>query len=197
MAARQRAFTLVELMVTIAVMVVLVMAAAPSFTEFRRNSDLVSGTNTLLAAINTAKSEAMKRSANAGVAPITGTDWSTGLRVFVDQDMNGTFNGDDIELTQFASVADGSTTTFPGQLTISTSTAGLAYIGFTAAGYLQRGAAGTGTGSTLSITRVDAGATGKDISTTTRRIIVALSGQVRSCKPASTSDATCKKSDGS
>ena len=51
-------FTLIELMVTLAIAAVLMMVAAPSFVGFQRNSEMTSVTNSLLAAANAARAEA-------------------------------------------------------------------------------------------------------------------------------------------
>ena len=52
---RNGGFTLIELMVTIALAAVLMTIAAPSFVQYQRNSELTSLTNSLLAAINAAE----------------------------------------------------------------------------------------------------------------------------------------------
>ena len=66
---RAAGFTLIELMVTVAIGAVLMMVAAPSFIGFQRNSEMTSLTNALLAAANTARAEAMKTGMNAFVVP--------------------------------------------------------------------------------------------------------------------------------
>ena len=54
-------FTLIELMVTLAILAILMAVATPNFTTYQRNSELTSITNSLVAAINSARGEAMKR----------------------------------------------------------------------------------------------------------------------------------------
>ncbi len=73
-------------MITLAIGAVLMMVAAPSFVGFQRNSEMTSITNSLLAAANTARAEAMKTGMNAFVVPSgNGSDWSAGWVVFVDK----------------------------------------------------------------------------------------------------------------
>jgi len=75
----QQGFTLIELMVTIAVMAILLMVAVPSFKEATLGSKLGSYANSLVAGAHLARSEAIKRS-----APVTlcvssnGTSCGTG-----------------------------------------------------------------------------------------------------------------------
>ena len=45
---KQKGFTLIELMVTIAVMAIIAMMAAPSFNEINSNQNLKKSTNTLV-----------------------------------------------------------------------------------------------------------------------------------------------------
>lgn len=59
--ANQFGFTLIELMVTIAVASVLIMVAVPSFNDAILNSKLTGNANNLLSSIQIARSEAIKR----------------------------------------------------------------------------------------------------------------------------------------
>lgn len=58
---RQQGVTLIELMVTIAVLAVLVTLAAPSFAEFRERQALRGAADNFVAAVGLAKEEAVKR----------------------------------------------------------------------------------------------------------------------------------------
>lgn len=95
----QRGFTLMELMVTLAVAGVILGIAVPNFREFMRNSRLTSAGNDLIASINLARTEAVKRqlpvgicaTANpAGAPPVCSGAWATGASsawvVWVDAD---------------------------------------------------------------------------------------------------------------
>lgn len=61
---RAAGFTLIELMVTIAVAAVLTAMAVPSFTRFAVSSRLVNHTNDLIGNLNIARSEAIRRNRN-------------------------------------------------------------------------------------------------------------------------------------
>jgi type IV fimbrial biogenesis protein FimT len=92
-----RGFTLLELMMVIALAAVILAIGAPSFAEFRRNARLTAPANDFLAATQLARTEAVKRqasvaicqSASAGTPNPTcdGADF-TGWIVFVDRDRN-------------------------------------------------------------------------------------------------------------
>jgi type IV fimbrial biogenesis protein FimT len=78
-------FTLLELMIAIAVAGVLMALAVPSGTDIIRNNRLTTYTNELVTALNLARSEAVKRGQQVVVRK-TGTNWENGWQVFVDVD---------------------------------------------------------------------------------------------------------------
>lgn len=167
----KRGFTLIELMVTVAIIAIAMMIAVPNMSAFQRNAELASTTNTLLASINTARSEAMKRGMNAMVRPIDTADWSKGWVVFVD-------------------VARDGDRTNPANIIVATQDALSNY--FTVTGFnVSFNASGFATGSpangTFVIKRNDL--SGTEQTKETRKVVVDLTGRVRSCKPAT--DANC------
>lgn len=92
-----RGVTLVELMVTLAVLAVLVSAAAPSFVNMIRNNQRTALLNQLLADIQLARSAAIKSGqphvicpAGAGGATQCGDDWTQGWVVFRDNPRGNT-----------------------------------------------------------------------------------------------------------
>ncbi len=174
-------FTLVELMVTLVIAVVLMAAAAPSFITFQRNAELTSYANTLVAAINAARGEAIKRGRAAMVVPQDGTSWSSGLRVFVDMDRSQDFTTDDT--TVFTRDAS------PSYLTVSgnnTAQENPPYILFDASGYSKTKAGGFGALSfTIARNDVDTATAASE----TRRVVIASTGRVRVCKPST--DTSC------
>lgn len=183
-----RGFTLIELLVTMAIGVVLLMVAVPSFTTYQKNAELTSASNTLLAAINAARGEAMKRGMSAMVVPTSnGSDWTTGWVVFVDKNNSRTFNdtGDipDITVLKQAAVPNGISITGNNNATGSTP-----YIMFDASGYSKLKNGGFGA-LAISFARTDVAAA--DQSSQTRRIIIASTGRGRICTPVSATDTKC------
>lgn len=189
----QRGFTLIELMVTVAIAAILLMVAVPGMTSFKRNAELTSATNSLLVAINTARGEAMKRGMNAIVKPAVGNDWNSGIVVFVDQDRDKVFDATkDIQLLKQPALASYFTVT-PGD-NADTVKANPAFMTFDPSGFARTttGNMGPTAASTLQIARNDL--TGTTLLTQTRRIMIAVTGRPRACKPASASDSQCSVS---
>lgn len=96
--ANQRGFTLVELMITLAVVAILVALAAPPFQSFVENNRSVTATNEFLSALTLTRSEAVKRDrvtvlcASSDGATCTGA-WNEGWIAFEDANGNGALDG--------------------------------------------------------------------------------------------------------
>lgn len=74
---RKVGFTLVELLVTIAVAAILLTLAVPSLTELIKNNQITSQNNELVAMLNFAKSQSVRRNEDITTAFITSTgEWS-------------------------------------------------------------------------------------------------------------------------
>ena len=72
-----RGFTLVEMMVTIAILAILIAIATPSFTRMIQDSRVTTQANDLLLAMTLARSEAIKRAEDVSVSP-EGADFDSG-----------------------------------------------------------------------------------------------------------------------
>lgn len=97
MARRQRGFTILELMMTIAVIAVIAGFAAPSFLSTIRDNRIVTDNNELIATLAFARSEAIKRGQRVTVCPSAdqascagGGGWEQGWIAFVDPTGVGT-----------------------------------------------------------------------------------------------------------
>jgi type IV fimbrial biogenesis protein FimT len=98
-------FTLIELVVTLVVVGILATVAVPSIRNIIKDHRLSGYTNELLADMNYARSEALKRAtpvttckttnpqANSPACDTTASDpWTTGRIIFVDTNKNGAIN---------------------------------------------------------------------------------------------------------
>ena len=182
--ARELGFTLIELMVTLALVAILMAVAVPSFTTYQRNAELTSFSNSLLSGINAARGEAMKRGRNAMVVPTDGASWSNGWTVFVDVNRNGVYD-ETTDITVLRREAA------PSYLTV-TNTAGTAadslYIMYDASGYSRLTGGGFGAW-TVQVARNDV--TGSTLLAQTRRIKIASTGRARVCTPTTAADEYC------
>lgn len=179
-----KGFSLIELMVSVALVAVLMMVAVPSLTTFQRNAELTSFANTLLASINAARGESMKRGRYAMVVPADGTNWSSGWVVFVDIDRSQAYEA----ASDISILARGAP---PSYLTISangTAAESPPYLMFDASGYSKTKAGGFGA-VTFGIQRNDV--SGTEQLQQTRRVKIASTGRVRICTPVSSTDSLC------
>jgi type IV fimbrial biogenesis protein FimT len=183
--AQSSGFTLIELMVTLAIAAILMMVAVPSFTDFQRNAQLTSVANNMLASINAAKGEAMKRGGDVVIAPFDGTSWASGMTVFVDKNNNRTYqSGTDVLIQQ-------NTLEVPSYLTVTPNNAPAAsppYIRFNAQGY-PRPVGSDLRDFTISIVRNDV--TGSAVFRQSRYLKMAITGNLRICTPTSATDVNC------
>ena len=91
-------FTLVELIIAIAILAILLAIGLPSFQGSLRNSRVISTTNELIASISLARSEALRNPGGAVLCTTTngvtcGGDWNNGWMIWIDVNGDGNPGG--------------------------------------------------------------------------------------------------------
>lgn len=112
---RASGFTLMELMVALAILSFLSVLAAPSYDRVIKNSRMASATSDLMSSLATAKSESIgrnnaislcKRNSDAS-ACVTSGGWQQGWIIFIDDNNNGVLNsGEEVLYSQEAYSGD-------------------------------------------------------------------------------------------
>ena len=115
-------FTLLELIVTVAMISIVMAFAVPSMTTFNQNDRLTTNINTLIGHLAYARSEAVKRSQpvslciSSNSTSCTGSSWSEGWLLYVDTNNDGSLNGTD-EILRVQQQLDGGNTLTPNTIT--------------------------------------------------------------------------------
>ena len=135
-----RGFTLIEVLVTIAIVAILVRLAAPSFKSMIQSNTMSSNVNSFLADVRYARSEAIKRGGNVVMCRSNSPEnnpacngssgasygWVTGWVIFHDLNKNGAIDSGETVLrvqgpiVSMDSIVDSATTpkyTFPFSVT--------------------------------------------------------------------------------
>jgi prepilin-type N-terminal cleavage/methylation domain-containing protein len=81
--ARSPGFTIIELMTVVTILGIFAALAAPSMADLLASTAVKGASTDFYSSLITARSEAIKRRANATVAPV-GADWTTGWTVTVN-----------------------------------------------------------------------------------------------------------------
>ena len=110
-----KGFTLIELMVTIAIVGIMSSIAIPSFQNFIRQTRTTAQTNDFISALNYARSESIKqgrtvtlcKSADLATCVAAG-NWAQGWILFIDTDGNGAKANAETMLRVHAAMAGGS-----------------------------------------------------------------------------------------
>lgn len=90
-------FTLLELMITVAVMAVLLGLAMPSMRDFILASQTTSQFNNMMGNLNMARAEAAKSGNSVRVSAVDG-DWNSGWQIATDRNRNAAIDADQGDL---------------------------------------------------------------------------------------------------
>lgn len=111
-------FTLIELVVTIAIAAIVLTIGVPSFQETINNNRLTSGANEFVTGLNLARSEAIKRSVTVtlcksadGATCAAGGGYEQGWIVFVDPNGNAAVDGGEQVVRAYGALSGGMTLT--------------------------------------------------------------------------------------
>ena len=97
----ERAFSLHEALVTLAVVSTVTTIAVPSLQQFTSHQRMTGAVNSLITALHLARSEAIKRRDDAVLCPSTdgracvngGSDWHDGYMLYIDHNNNREIDG--------------------------------------------------------------------------------------------------------
>ena len=132
---KNRGFTLIELMVVLAIAAIIATLAAPSFQRIITQQKISTAASDLLVSAMQARSEAIKNNRAVLVQPLVSTDWSRGWQIYIDTDGDRTFSSGDTLITK-APAAD---TNIVQDAAVF---AGANYIGYNASGFVISSNAG-------------------------------------------------------
>lgn len=126
-----KGFTLIELMITLAVAAILLGLTAPSFNDLIKDSRLTTQINGLSASINLARSESIKRSLTVTICKsdngtACGGNWNEGWIVFEDINGDGAVDTGDTIIRVNSALTSGNTLVFPGKNRITYQSDGFA-----------------------------------------------------------------------
>lgn len=99
---RHQGFTLVELIITLAVLAILVAIGLPSFERALSDTRMRGQVSDFASAVRTARLLAVQRARPTAMAPL-GDDWSSGWQVFTDGNRNGTQDTGEVSVLKVAS----------------------------------------------------------------------------------------------
>ncbi len=107
-------FTLIELMITLAIMSIVIGIAVPSFTDMIQKNQISALSNKFMSELMWTRSEAIKRNQEVvmcrsidGATCAAAGDWSVGWLVFVNTDGDTTFDAGEVMIRSMQTIPSG------------------------------------------------------------------------------------------
>lgn len=102
---RHQGFTLLDLLITVAIAGILITIGIPSFNQIINSNRLTTNINKLVTTLYLARSEAIKRNQPVTIRK-SGAEWESGWTVFADLDGDGTQEAGDTLLRTYNALPD-------------------------------------------------------------------------------------------
>lgn len=114
---KKSGFTLLELLITVAMISIIMAFGIPAMQEFTQNDRLTTNINTLIGHLALARSEAVKRSQPVSICASNNTvscagNWEDGWLIYVDANSNNALDGGE-EILRVQQALDGGNTLTP------------------------------------------------------------------------------------
>lgn len=121
---KEHGFTVIELLVTLAIVAIVLTVGVPGMKNLIYNNRLTAATNSLVGSLNYARSEAVKQGIRAAIcsssdqSSCTGSAWSTGWLVWVDTDNDSSLDSPG-EIVRVSEALRGAVTVTAANTTVS------------------------------------------------------------------------------
>lgn len=164
----RKGFSLVELMIVVAISMILIAIAVPNFQTMLENQRLVTTASEFFSAVNMTRAEAIKRGDRVDMIANDGTSWTSGWTIFIDSNSNQKIDdGETIILTHDVTSKN---LTIASKFTDVTTT----YISYTGNGRSRTNA---------STQQPQAGTVSLSLGSAIRRVKINFLGRARICNP--------------